>query len=99
MDEGLYGTSPHHRSHHPPAPLENQDVVDQETQESVVSPSWTGGFYCGRHLDRLRRLATIGPDRLLPQRQGSSLTPMSNQSLVLLIVGVAALVAIGILTG
>jgi hypothetical protein len=84
---------------HHPWLWETRDVDDHEKQEPAPSADRPGGFDCGRDPDQLIHLAAIGPHRLRQLVTGDRKTPqMSRNRLLLLIAGLAVLVAVGILT-
>jgi hypothetical protein len=92
-------SAPLSESRPPPWSRETRDVDDHEEQEPAASADRSGDFDCGGDPDQLNQLATIGPHLLRQLVTGDRTTPqMSRNGLLLLIAGLAVLVAVGILT-
>jgi hypothetical protein len=85
--------------HPPPWSCETRDADDHEEQQSAPSADRSGDFDGGWHPHELNQRAEICPRLLRQLVTGDRITlPMSTNSLLLLIAGLALLVALGILT-
>jgi hypothetical protein len=89
-------TAPAFSSRQPLSSAEERDVDPLKEQEPAVFADRSGRVDCDRHPDQLNQLAAICPGHL--QEIGPA-PLMGKHRLLLLIAGLAVVVALGILTG